>query len=130
VVEEVQFTRTIQAEPEHVGPLRRELTQWAEHAGVADPGGLAIAVSEVLTNAVIHAFTTASRPGSVSVTAVSHPDDGLEVRVCDDGHGMRPRPDSPGVGLGLSVVAQLTERFDISTPPEGGTDVRMVFGRT
>jgi PAS domain-containing protein len=41
---------------------------------------------------------------------------------------MRPRGDSPGLGLGLPTIAQLTTSFDIRDGPGGrGTEVHMVF---
>jgi hypothetical protein len=40
---------------------------------------------------------------------------------------MRPRADSPGVGLGLPIVTSLAASFEISDGPAGGTEVRMGF---
>ena len=41
---------------------------------------------------------------------------------------MAPRPDSPGLGLGLPVIAQTTDRYDIEQPESpGGTAIRMRF---
>lgn len=80
-----------------------------------------LAVSEAATNAVLHA---AAEHLWVGVGA----DDGLlQVTVSDDGHGMRPRADSPGVGLGLPIVSSLAESFEIVDGPVGGTEVRIGF---
>ena len=50
------------------------------------------------------------------------------VRVLDDGRGMTPRTDSPGLGLGLTLMASMATRCDIREGPSGrGTEVRMVF---
>jgi anti-sigma regulatory factor (Ser/Thr protein kinase) len=87
-------------------------------------------VSEAVTNAVIHAYSDAPAPGDVEVVAQRHLDDGLEVVVCDDGHGMKPRPDSPGVGVGLPLVATLAEQFEIEAREGGGTRLRMIFAAT
>jgi serine/threonine-protein kinase RsbW/stage II sporulation protein AB (anti-sigma F factor) len=40
---------------------------------------------------------------------------------------MTPRPDSPGLGLGLPLMTRLADAVQISTHPEGGTEVRMTF---
>ncbi len=40
-------------------------------------------------------------------------DDGVEIAVADDGVGLRPRADSPGVGLGMPLIADLADRFEI-----------------
>jgi len=40
----------------------------------------------------------------------------LVVTVGDEGHGIVPRPDSPGLGLGLPLIARLTQRCEIESP--------------
>jgi PAS domain S-box-containing protein len=80
-----------------------------------------LAVSEAATNAVLHAAATHMWVG------VRAHDGLLTVTVSDDGHGMRPRADSPGVGLGLPIVTSLAESFAIDAGPAGGTEVRMGF---
>ncbi len=47
----------------------------------------------------------------------------------DTGSGMAPRPDSPGLGLGLPVIAHATDSYDIEQPGDapGGTSIRMHF---
>jgi anti-sigma regulatory factor (Ser/Thr protein kinase)/PAS domain-containing protein len=86
---------------------------------------LALAVSEAVTNAVIHAFIDRD-PGTVRVCASVGTDEIL-VTVVDDGRGMQPRPDSPGLGMGLPLIGQLTTHFDIRMPPGGGTELTMTF---
>ena len=49
------------------------------------------------------------------------------ISIWDDGGGMQPRADSPGVGLGLPLVAALTERFEIESRPGGGTRLSLYF---
>jgi anti-sigma regulatory factor (Ser/Thr protein kinase) len=100
---------------------------YAREHGAIDPNGIALAVSEAVTNAVIHAYVDEPRPGDVEVVAERHPGDGLEIHVCDDGRGMMPRSDSPGLGVGLPLVAKLAQRFRVETRPTGGTTVSMVF---
>jgi PAS domain S-box-containing protein len=80
-----------------------------------------LAVSEAATNAVLHA---AAEHVWVGVQAQ---DGVLSVTVSDDGHGMRPRADSPGVGLGLPIVTSLAQSFEVSDGPAGGTEVRIGF---
>ena len=47
--------------------------------------------------------------------------------VEDDGRGMVPRPDSPGLGLGLPLIATVSDRFETHTTPSGGTKLCMWF---
>ena len=117
------------ASPEHVGGARRAVTAFAERLGIIDTGAVQLAVSEAISNAVIHAYRDRSQPGRVSVAVEHPPDDGLRVTVEDDGCGLVPRSDSPGMGLGLALVARLAQCLEISTPASGGTRVCMGFAR-
>lgn len=94
----------------------------------ADPGALAdvlLAVSEVVTNCVVHGYRNAPA-GEVELEVRRHGDH-LELSVADAGGGMAPRLDSPGLGLGLPLVSQVAERVDITAPENGGTLVSMRF---
>ena len=93
-----------------------------------DPRALAdvlLAVSEVVTNCVVHAYRD-MKAGRVAMEA-EHTGDTLVLSVADTGHGMAPRHDSPGLGLGLPLVGRIAERVDIIAPSGGGTQVRMRF---
>lgn len=98
-----------------------------EHgAGPEEEAALALAVSEAATNAVLHAFV-GMPAGEVCVTAEAGPGE-LRVSVCDDGRGMQPRTDSPGLGLGLPTIGRLTTRMDVRAGADGrGTEVAMTF---
>ena len=47
--------------------------------------------------------------------------DSLLVEVSDDGCGMMPRLDSPGLGVGLPFIADTADTLDIGDAPRGGT---------
>jgi len=98
-----------------------------KHHDPAHHPGVLLSVSEACTNAVVHAYVDESEPGEIEVVAQMVPGDGLEIFVCDDGRGMLPRHDSPGVGLGLPLVATLAESFEVQARSGGGTQVRMAF---
>ena len=40
---------------------------------------------------------------------------------------MLPRTDSPGLGLGLPLIAQMTESLEVHDRSGGGTEIRMAF---
>jgi hypothetical protein len=40
---------------------------------------------------------------------------------------MLARPDSPGLGLGLSIIGRLSQRLEIADNRASGTEVRMTF---
>jgi serine/threonine-protein kinase RsbW/stage II sporulation protein AB (anti-sigma F factor) len=113
------------AVPENVGRLRHAVANYAHSLGVRDPGTIALAVSEAITNAVVHGYRDRD-PGRVTVEAEVVRDD-FVVIVEDDGDGVKPRPDSPGVGLGLPLLAQLAATVEIEASGSGGTRVRMCF---
>jgi anti-sigma regulatory factor (Ser/Thr protein kinase) len=121
------LVRRLSARPDQVRVIREEVKAYAVENGAADPNAVALAVSEAVTNAIVHAYVDAPEPGEIEVIAKMVPGDGLEVFVCDDGRGMLPRHDSPGVGLGLPLVATLAESFEVQARSGGGTQVRMAF---
>src|SRR3712207_8472400 len=87
---------------------------------------LALAVGEACANVVVHAYP----PGDVGPLIIHAKVNGSEIviTVCDQGQGMVPRPDSPGLGLGLPLIANLSDRLEISDGPDGvGTELQMAF---
>ena len=123
-----RWHRDFVAAPAIVAEVRAGVTGFARQHGA--PGevvtDIALAVSEAATNAVLHAFVDLP-PGRVSVVAEPG-SDCLLVRVIDEGRGMMPRSDSPGLGLGLPTMAALASSCDIREAPGGrGTEVRLVF---
>ena len=87
-----------------------------------DHDGVALAVSEAVTNAVIHAYRD-RESGAVRIFA-SVVERALVVVISDDGPGMTPRTDSPGMGWGLSLISQLATTVEIDDDEDG---TRMVL---
>ena len=123
---EAGLTCRVAALPENVGKVRRAVERFVRDEGVADPAATALAVHEAMANAVVHAYADEPEPGPLTVQA-RRTAEGVEVTVSDEGRGMTPRPDSPGMGLGLPLVATIASRFDVRTSPRGGTHVTMLF---
>lgn len=123
-----RWQRDFPAEAALVADARRAVTARAVELGADEEVArdIALATSEAVTNVVVHAFVGRD-PGMMRVV-VEPDDDAIVVRVIDDGRGLVPRSDSPGIGLGLPTIGQLTESFDIRDGlGERGTEVRMVF---
>ena len=114
--------------PEAVPELRGALVDFARRAGasafVLDQ--IRLAVSEAVTNVVNHAYVDAAQPGPVRVAA--HVEDAtVNVLVADEGRGMVPRLDSPGLGLGLALIAHAADHLDVHDGDPIGTQLRMTF---
>ena len=117
------------AEPGAVPLARAALAEVAEREGVPEAvrSALALAVTEACANVVLHAYLDAEAPGVLEVRAWKA-DAVLFVEVADDGRGMVPRIDSPGLGLGLPLIAQMADVVEIRTRPERrGLVLRMQF---
>lgn len=128
MVSERALHETLPAIATSVPALRRAVARMAAEAGAGEELliRLRLAVSEAVTNAVLHAYSDRPEPGPVHVAATV--DRGLlEVTVADEGGGMKPRIDSPGIGMGLPIIAQSVETLDVQLLPAGGTELRMTF---
>jgi serine/threonine-protein kinase RsbW len=119
------FEATFPSTPPGVGAMRREIAAFAERCGMDADGieAVRLAVSEAATNAVVHAYRDGS--GDLAIRAGVHGDE-LVVVVGDTGVGLAPRADSPGLGLGMPLIASVTSRFQIVSN-EAGTEVHMAF---
>jgi serine/threonine-protein kinase RsbW/stage II sporulation protein AB (anti-sigma F factor) len=125
--EKQRFETRVGAQPANVGPLRAAVVEFAQKLGFADTGQIALAVSEALTNVVVHAYREGD-PGDVRVVACDEPDR-LVVVVRDYGAGMLPRTDSPGLGLGLPLISSMTDALQIEAADDTGTLLRMHFAK-
>ena len=123
------FERSAPAEAASVPLLRREVIDFVAGTDVCveRTEDIRLAVSEALSNAVVHAYRHTDGLGSLEISA-ERTADAVEVVVRDCGSGMAPRDDSPGLGLGLPVIAHTTDRYEIQCPDGSrGTEIRMHF---
>ena len=117
------------ARPEGVGVVRQALAGLAD-AMALDPAVLAdakMAVTEACTNVVVHAY--GERAGSLQVEMLAD-DVAIIVVVRDRGTGIKPRParnEPTALGLGLPLIAALSDGFEVRGSPGTGTEVRMSF---
>jgi anti-sigma regulatory factor (Ser/Thr protein kinase) len=108
--------------------MRRRVAAFASAVRASEEmiQAVVLAVSETVTNAVLHAYV-GREPGWVSVRCAG---DGecVIVEVVDEGVGVAARDDSPGVGHGLALVGALAQTLDVAARPDGpGTVVTMSF---
>jgi serine/threonine-protein kinase RsbW len=120
---------TLPASADNVALVRHAVSAFVAEAGLASErvGDVLLAVTEACANAVVHAYEDA--PGGPLVVCARRAEEELVVGVRDRGRGMRPRIDSPGLGLGLPVIMSLSDVVEIRPPADGagGTEVTMRF---
>jgi serine/threonine-protein kinase RsbW len=121
------LTYSYPAVPASVPVARMVLADFAAAAGADSEqiDAIRLAASEALTNVVLHAYEGAAGPIHISAARTSEE---LWILIADDGDGLRVRTDSPGLGVGLSVIAHLSDDFSLVNRSCGGTEVRMRFG--
>ena len=117
------------ARPESLTIVRQALS------GLADVDGWTsafltdakIAVSEACSNVVVHAYPNGT-DGTLRVMMTAE-HDGLLVLVRDQGVGIAPRVHdrSAGLGLGLPLIAALTDEVRMRRTHDGHTEVTMLF---
>ena len=115
----------VTADASRVGDLRKAVVTFAEELGFDDTNPIALAVSEAITNVVVHAYRDAE-VGDVRIVACDKPDR-LVVVVRDYGAGMLPRADSPGLGLGLPLISTMADDLQIEAAEGSGCLLRMHF---
>jgi anti-sigma regulatory factor (Ser/Thr protein kinase) len=124
---EPDLVLTLPARAENVAVVRHAFGGLADVMDVADQtlSDIKLAVTEACTNVVVHAYPGRD-DGPLGVRATVE-DATLTVVVSDHGRGIVPRPDSPGLGLGLPLIATLAESLELGTGPADETEVRMTF---
>ena len=119
------FELALPARAENVAVVRHAVGGLGEALDV-DEGVLSdmkLAVTEACTNVVVHAYPDSEGPMVLSGTTEGRQ---LTLVVADHGQGMVPRPDSPGLGLGLPLIATLTASLVIGSQGAGSA-LRMTF---
>ncbi len=121
------YASTLPAEARNVGTLRRGLSRALQplNISVERSADIVLVVSEALSNATVHAYVGMPLGPVALVAALSN--GSLRVTVTDEGRGMLPRTDSPGLGLGLGLIARLTDELEISSPGGRGTEICVSF---
>jgi anti-anti-sigma factor len=116
-----------------VTTARRAFVAWLDQidAAALDRNDLQLAIAEIVTNAVEHAYLP-DRPGVVELRAALRDDGNLECQITDHGNWRVPDPSATGRGHGLMVAGQVVDQMQISLPPRaaappgtGGTVVRL-----
>jgi anti-sigma regulatory factor (Ser/Thr protein kinase) len=85
-----------------------------------------LAVNEAATNSIVHGYAGGSDDQLVEIGA-EHDDGWVRFAVGDSGAGLRPSRNSPGYGLGFSIIAQSSDDLEVLERADGGIVVTMGF---
>ena len=132
MTEEASVRLELPARAEGVGVVRQALAGLADALAI-DEAVLAdakMAGTEACTNAVVHAYADSNgNVGSLEVEMYAD-DQHLTVVVRDQGSGIQPRParhHATALGLGLPLIAALSDSFEVRGGSCDGTEFRMTF---
>jgi serine/threonine-protein kinase RsbW len=124
-----EFRLTLPATAENVIVVRQAVAGLGEALGFSGPriDDLKTVVSEACNNVVLHAYE--GEPGPLEVIAEPRSSE-LEVQVSDQGKGFRPHANDgdPSLGLGLPLIAALSDSFEISGGAGHGSRTTIRFG--
>lgn len=120
----------LSAEPTNVRVARDAVAERAQRLGLETRSidDLRTVVSEICTNAVLHAYPDGSgeRPMEIEM---SREGDDLRLAVRDHGTGIRPpqRPRPDGLRMGLLLVGALASCFELRSSRNRGTEILLRF---
>ena len=128
--EPAAFIATYGIRSDSAARARSALADFATRQGVVPDtvDAVKLAVSEAVTNAIVHAYGGGGHSGKVRVAAGVR-DGHIWISVEDDGCGHVTPSTRPGLGYGLRVIQQVVEHANITERPDGGTTVLMQFRR-
>jgi stage II sporulation protein AB (anti-sigma F factor) len=120
------YTEDFAAVPESVPRARAVVAEFARAAGARGEqlDSIRLATSEGVTNAIVHAYR--DRTGAVQVS-ISHVGGELWLLISDDGVGLGTGSWRGGLGVGLALIAQLADEFELVRRSNGGTQLQMRF---
>lgn len=120
----------LRAVPESVPVARRAASAYAATVGYPDLAAVELAITEAATNVVLHAYIEAPEAGTLRLRGRQDNGD-IVFTVADDGRGLLPRLDSPGLGMGLALMQTQAAEIAFIGPPQRprGCEVRLRFTR-
>lgn len=110
-----------------VGEARSDLSALLSRHQISqeDLDRVRLAVSEAVTNAIVHAYAE-DGVGQVQMTAAMIGEE-LVVIVADDGCGLGNAAKSKGLGIGMGLLTQMSDGLTFVVRSSGGTQVEMKF---
>ncbi|MFH2114673.1 MAG: CHASE4 domain-containing protein [Spirochaetota bacterium] len=125
------FSRFFEPEKTSYGAIARRLKSDKVSINIDQAVPIGLVLSEALANCYQHAFPD-GRDGSVAIEARAEGTTGITIEVRDDGVGLgSDAPHRSGLGLSLinALADQLHGKVSLTTPPGGGTVLRLRIPR-
>ncbi len=127
----LEIALRLEAVAESIAEARAAIRALCELHAIGQPRSddVQLAVSEAVTNVVLHAYLDAPAGAERVCELEAWLERGrLCVTVRDFGRGFIPRPDSPGLGLGLKIVGALaTQLRTHGAPGQHLNEISMEF---
>lgn len=137
ILNEIKFT--VPADSRNEGLSRVVVSAFAAQLdpSVSEVGEIKTAVSEAVTNCIVHAYKgTSSDKSRIEITARALEDNTLYIKIRDSGCGipdikkaMEPmytsRPELERSGMGLLFMEAFMDEVQVISQPGKGTTVRM-----
>jgi anti-sigma regulatory factor (Ser/Thr protein kinase) len=120
------FSDVRAAAPEAVPALRHALVEYARAAGAdrEQCEAVRLAISEAVTNVVLHAYGDFGGPVHVAASIAGGE---LWVIVADEGRGIDAPNRRPGLGQGLALIGAVSDSVAVLRRGTGGTELRLRF---
>lgn len=119
---------SLPARAENVLVVRQAVAGLGEALGLSGQrvDDLKTVVTEACNNVVVHAYD--GEVGPLEISASARPD-AVEVTVADQGQGFQPRAEvsEESLGLGLPLIASLSDGFQITGRAGQGTETKILF---
>jgi serine/threonine-protein kinase RsbW len=119
---------SVDANPGELAPIRRVVAELARELGADEEAvaRIALAVNEACANVVSHAYRD-DEAGTVEVEAWAKGSD-VVFSIRDSGTPLAQRPaGTTGAGLGLYLIASMSDDCELRNPDEGGTEILLGF---
>ena len=83
-----------------------------------DVDAIVLAVSEAVSNVVMHAYPADAIPGDFELRGRASPSE-VTLEIIDGGHGLGHGASTAGAGLGLVIIERLAEVVELADSPDG-----------
>ncbi len=109
----------LKATPASVSLARRLTREWSEGHGATQTqlADIALAITEAVANIVRHAYP-GTEPGPIHLDAYARPG-ALVFSIRDEGIGPNESSTNPGLGVGLSIIAEVSDESTITATGRG-----------